>query len=165
MFEIKPLQKASIPHALERVERYRLLNEPRVAESICHDILQVDPDNQQALIMLLLAITDQFGDTDGKTEKDALELVPRLQDEYARRYYAGIIHERQGKASLSHSRLDAHYHAYELLRTAMEWFEKAEPIHPPGNEDAILRWNSCVRLIQYHRLKPRPNDDFQTYLE
>ena len=165
MFEIKPLQRESIPNAIERVERYRLLNEPRVAESICHDILQVDPDNQQALIMLLLVITDQFDMTDGKTGKDALELVPRLQDAYARFYYTGIIHERQGKASLTHIRPDAHYHAYDLLRTALEWFEKAEPIHPPGNEDAILRWNSCVRLIQFHKLKPRPKDDFQTYLE
>ena len=38
-----------MPAALEKALRYRLLNEPVEAESICRDVLEVDPDNQAAL--------------------------------------------------------------------------------------------------------------------
>ena len=30
----------------------------------------------------------------------------------------------------------------------MECFEKAEKIRPQGNDDAVLRWNRCLRLLQ-----------------
>ena len=60
MFELKTLSKEAISRSLERVERYRLLNEPAVAESICHAILHVEPAHQQALVMLILVTTDQF---------------------------------------------------------------------------------------------------------
>ena len=55
MSELKSLHKDAIPAALEKAERYRLLNEPGEAESICLDILHVDPENQQAIVTLLLA--------------------------------------------------------------------------------------------------------------
>jgi hypothetical protein len=29
----------------------------------------------------------------------------------------------------------------------MTWYERAEAMRPPGNDDAILRWNACARLI------------------
>ena len=41
----------------------------------------------------------------------------------------------------------------------MDWFEKAENIHPAANEDTVLRWNNCARLIMANRLKPRPRDE------
>jgi hypothetical protein len=165
MLELKRIQREAIPNAIQRAEHYRLLNEPRVAESICRDVLMVDPENQRTRIILILAITDLFGAEDGKSPRDALDLIPDIQDEYARSYYTGIIHERQAKAELAHHRPDSRHHAYELLMQAMEWFEKAEKIHPPDNQDAVLRWNSCARLIAYHKLEARPRDDFQPYLE
>jgi len=58
--ELKPLSREGVPHALEKAVRYRLLNEPADAESICHDVLAVDPENQEALTTLLLALTDQI---------------------------------------------------------------------------------------------------------
>ena len=61
MFELKPLSREAVPAALEKAMRYRLLNEPGEAESICHDVLHVDPGNQQAIVTLLLALTDRFG--------------------------------------------------------------------------------------------------------
>ena len=60
MFELKHIGPEAIPAALDKAERYRLLNQPDAAESICEDVLAVDPDNQPALITLLLALTDQF---------------------------------------------------------------------------------------------------------
>ena len=45
--------------ALEKAERYRLLNEPILAESICLDILDADPQNAKAVVTMLLAITDR----------------------------------------------------------------------------------------------------------
>ena len=59
-FEPKPISRESVPAALQKAERYRIINDPSSAESICLDVLTVDPENQQALVTLLLAITDQF---------------------------------------------------------------------------------------------------------
>src|SRR5262244_1472637 len=78
-FKLKVLSPAAIPAALERAERYRLLNEPTQAESICLDILEVDPESQPALILLLLSLTDQFGDSHFSIER-ALALLPRLNN-------------------------------------------------------------------------------------
>src|SRR6185436_7669709 len=100
MFELKPLSKNGIPAALERARHYRLLNEPGEAESICHDVLAIDADNQEALVILLLAITDRFGRGYSMGVTQAREVLPQLHDEYERSYYAGIICERRAKALL-----------------------------------------------------------------
>jgi tetratricopeptide (TPR) repeat protein len=158
MFELKKIHREAIPKALERVERYRLLNQPRVAESICHDILEIEPDNQQALVGLVLALTDQFEKEANKGINAALELIPRLAEEYTRDYYTGLVHERQGKARLARDYPGARFDAFELLSLAMEWYEKAQTLQPPDNDDAILHWNSCARIIVNNKLEPRPHE-------
>ncbi len=95
MFQLKLISKDTIPRALAKAERYRLLNEPQEAESICLDILCVEPDHHEALVMLLLAITSP-----------------------------GWFIE------------------------ALDFYEKARALSPPGNDDATLRWNACVRLLE-----------------
>lgn len=155
MFQIKPISKESIPIALEKAERYRLLNEPVLAESICLDILQADPNNMHAIVTMILAITDQFGHSSLADINQAKQLVAKLPDEYERQYYLGLICERQGKSKLDKHMPDGGFTAYEWLRDAMEHYEKAESIRPPGKDDAILRWNTCARLIMRHHLKPR----------
>ena len=79
MSELKQLSPQAIPAALEKAERYRLLNEPREAESICLDVLEADPDNQQALITLLLAVTDRFSKGYGVSDTQAKELLAKNQ--------------------------------------------------------------------------------------
>ncbi|MEO8648179.1 MAG: hypothetical protein ABI539_03340, partial [Acidobacteriota bacterium] len=61
MFDLKPLDQDAIPAALEKANRYRLLNEPGAAESIYLDILAVEPDDQEALKNIVLAMSDRFG--------------------------------------------------------------------------------------------------------
>jgi hypothetical protein len=164
MFEIKPIAKEFIPRALEKAERYRLLNEPGEAESICLDILQIEPNHQQALMILLLARTDQF--TTGMSVEHAREVLPRVTGEYERAYYAGLICERRAKALLEQASHGSRFVAYDWFRQAMSWYEKAEKLHPAGNEDAILRWNTCARiLIRNPDLKPQPEDPFEPPLE
>jgi len=58
MSDLKSLSKEAIPAALEKAELYRLLNEPGEAESICHDILKADSENQTAIFTVLLVLTD-----------------------------------------------------------------------------------------------------------
>ena len=154
MFELKRLSRDAVPAALEKAERYRLLNEPLEAESICRDILDVDPDNQEALVMLLLALTDQFDDRLGDAVEPAREALSRLRDEYSRLYYSGIFCERRAKAHLKRGGHRAGHSAYGWFREAMEHFEKATAVRPPANDDAILRWNTCVRMIARHKLQP-----------
>lgn len=165
MFQIKPISKESIPTALEKAERYRLLSEPMLAESICLDILEADPENHNALVTMLLAITDQFGTSLLSDTNHAKQLLARLPDEYDRQYYSGLICERQGKAKLGKRMPDGGFIAYEWLRDAMDHYEKAEAIRPPGKDDSILRWNTCARLIMRHNLKPRDEKYMEPPLE
>jgi hypothetical protein len=164
MFTLKSLSKEGIGAALEKAVRYRLLNEPRAAESICLDILAVDPENQQAIVTLLLALTDQLS-RDVSVASSARALLPQLQNEYERQYYAGIICERQAKAVLNRGAPGGESDAYEWFREAMDFFEQAEALRPAGNDDAILRWNACARLIMRNHLTPRPQDMVEPYLE
>jgi hypothetical protein len=159
MLNLKPLSKEAIPGALARVERYRLLNESEQAESICQDILLSDPENQQALISLLLAITDQFSSVAGTRVAEARELLPRLHDPYDRCYYAGIICERRARAFINQGSLGAGLYAWDWFQEAMRSYEKAEAIRPRGNDDSILRWNTCARFLNCHpQLTPMPEE-------
>ncbi len=166
MPELKSLHKDAIPSALEKAERYRLLNEPGEAESICLDILHVDPENQHAIITLLLALTDRFEKGYGISDTQTKELLTRLKSEYDRAYYSGIVAERRAKMKLRQNTPDCRFQAHDLLREAMHWFEKAEPLRPPGHDDAILRWNTCARIIERNKLVPRaPEEPIEFPLE
>jgi hypothetical protein len=149
MLELKPLHPDAVAAALARAERYRLLNEPSEAESICLDVLAVDPDNQAARIMLLLALTDQFDEAAG-AHRSARDVLGGLTSEYDRAYYAGIIAERRAKAQFARAGAAVSAGVYEWLTEAMEHFERAEALRQHGNDDARLRWNACVRFIQRH---------------
>jgi hypothetical protein len=149
MFDLKRLDADSVPAALSRAERYRLLNEPSEAESICLDVLAVDPGNQAARITLLLALTDQF-DEGAAAHTVARDVLAGLTSEYDRAYYAGIIAERRAKAQFARSGASATAGVYDWLVEAMRHFEAAESQRPPGNDDARLRWNACVRFLQRH---------------
>jgi hypothetical protein len=165
MFELKPISTEAIPQAIEKAHHYRLLNEPSAAESICLDVLEVDPENQQALVTLLLALTDRLAAGYAVGATQARDVLPRIKDEYQRTYYTGIICERQAKALLQKGGPGSRFDAYEWLRDAMEYYQKAETLRPLGNDDAILRWNACVRIITRNNLVPRTAEAFEPYLE
>ena len=157
---LKPISRAGIPAALQKAERYRLLNDSTAAESICLDILAVDEENQQALIMLLLAITDQVEQSEDAVQR-ARSVLPRLTDEYKRHYYAGIISERKAKAVLWRGVMGGDAVAHEWFHDAMKFYEKAEAVRPQANDEAILRWNTCVRLLQRHEVAERTSEEVE----
>jgi hypothetical protein len=151
MFDLKPLSREAIPTALAKAERYRLLNESEMAESICEDILAADPDNPQALVTMILAVTDQFrGERLADHTARARALIPRLAEEYERLYYAGIVCERRARAHLARSLPGGGPMAYAWFVDAMGLFERAIAVRPPGNDDAVLRWNACARTLDRH---------------
>ncbi|MBK8303015.1 MAG: hypothetical protein WBC19_08205 [Pyrinomonadaceae bacterium] len=156
MFELKPLHPEAVTAALEKANRYRLLNEPGAAESIYLDILAIEPENQEALINIVLAMSDRFGKDYAVGDARVAEYLTRIKDDYSRSYYTGIMYERRAKASLAKGGVGA----YELFRQAMDCFETAEAMRPVGNDDAILRWNGCARVIKTNALAPRdmPHD-------
>lgn len=149
-FQLKPLSHDAIQPALARAERYRFLNEPAEAESICRDVLRVEAENQQALVVLLLALSDQFGEHASGAAQEAEAIIPRLRDEYERAYYRGLVSERRAKALLNRGGPGTAASIYEWLSEAMESYERAEAIRPAGNDDAILRWNTCARILMRH---------------
>ena len=165
MFQLKPIHKDAVNQALEKANHYRLLNEPGAAESICLDVLEIEPENQQALVMMLLALTDRLTKGYAVGASLAKEVLPRIKDEYHRAYYEGIICERQAKARLQQGGPGSGHDAYEWLRDAMECYERAEAIRPAGNDDPILRWNACARIIMRNNLAPRATDASEPYLE
>jgi hypothetical protein len=165
MYQLKPISRDAIDEALKKAERYRLLNEPQLADSICQDILEIDPGNQEALKTQLLAMTDQFGTYSSSNVSSAKLLLNKFDNDYDREYYAGIICERQGNACIHRGRPGDHHSAYEWLSDAMEHFERAETLRPHRHDDAILRWNTCARQIMSHHLKPRVEQYVEPPLE
>jgi hypothetical protein len=146
--KLKTISRAGIPEAISKAELYRSLNEPEEAESICCDILAVEPEHQLALRLLGLAITDQFSGDAADRHAEAEKLFQKLVEPYERLYYTGLLHERRAKAQMRVGR-PPHTLA-PLFREAMRCFAEAEMIRPPGNDDALLRWNRCARLLQDH---------------
>lgn|ERR1700682_2053550 len=144
-FELKPISHHGVAEALEKVERYRLLNEPSLAESICLDVLHIEPGNQRALLLMLLSLTDQF--SNGVDPERAQEILPKLKNDYERAYYEGIIYERQAFALLRQGSPDSQ----DPFRKAMACYERAEHLRPTRNDDAILRWNTCARVLMRDR--------------
>jgi len=145
-YQLKSISRAGIPEALAKVELYRYLNEPEESESICRDILAVDPQQQLALRLLGLSITDQFVGGVSDRHREAEEVFERLADPYERLYYTGILYERRAKAQLSAGQ--SPHTLLPLFERALRNFGEAEKIRPADNDDAILRWNRCVRLLQ-----------------
>ena len=144
--KLKPISYGGIAEAISKAEVYRYLNEPGEAESICRDILSVEPGNQTALRLLGLAITDQFTGETSDHYSEA-ELVFRgLSSEYDRVYHLGLLQERKAKAQLRSGRPP--HTVLPIFEEAMRLFEAAEKIRPANTDDAILRWNRCVRLLE-----------------
>ena len=162
--QLKPITPEGVATALQKAERYRLLNESSAAESICLDVLEIEPANQEALVSLLLAITDQFAEELSEGVHRAREVLPRLSDEYERVYYAGIICERRARAQLQRGALGSAEVASEWFHDAMTWYETAERMRPAGNDEAILRWNTCVRMLAKHE-RAESNREYEPALD
>ena len=163
--ELKPIHPEAVPAAIEKAAHYRLLNEPGAAESICRDVLRIEPGNQRALITLVLSLTDQFGRPGRSRVGDARVVADQIAGSYEKAYYQGLISERAGKAELRRGGPSAEPAAHNWLREAMGWYARAEALRPAGNDDAILRWNACVRLLRDRQLAPRDEDRVEQPIE
>jgi hypothetical protein len=166
MYQRKRISDHAIPQALKKAERYRLLNEPAEAESICLDVLEVDPDNEEALVGLLLALSDQLEERMATAFRRAEELVERLPGEYARAYYGGLLCERRARAHRRRGGSDSGVAAHEWLQRALARFARAIELRPADNDEAVLRWNSCVRMLESDPALRAPHaDTFRPLLE
>lgn len=158
MFKLKPISQDCVENALAKAERYRLLGEPNEAESICLDILEIEPANRQAQISLVLALTDEIPAEAGSFAR-AMEAIPGLTSPYDRAYYSGIAWERRAKALHGSKGQGSSGYVYDWIVTALKFFEEAERLRPAGNDSSILRWNACVRFLDHnHELSPRTEE-------
>jgi hypothetical protein len=144
--ELKKISKNACARALALSERYRLLNEPDQAESICRDILEADPGNHDATRMLLLSLTEQFGHKRANVFQEAERIAGEMTSPYERAYYLGIVYERWGRRKLEEDVPD--YIAGEWLQKAMSLYEEAERLKPADDDSALLRWNTIARLLK-----------------
>jgi hypothetical protein len=106
--------------------------------------------------VIVLALTDQFSGGQSPGVNMAREYASKLPSPYERHYYSGIIFERQARALVA--KAHAAVYAYDAFREAMTCYEEAERVRPSGNDDALLRWNSCLRTIRRERLEPQTPD-------
>ena len=151
MFELKTLSPEAVPRALAKAERYRLLNEPGEAQSICLDVLAVDPDNQEALATMILALTDQFGADPSRVHEALDDGRAACATTTSAPTTPASSTSGAPRRSLAHGTPRGGSRAYEWLRQAMTCYEEADAIRPPNNDDARLRWNACARLIDRNR--------------
>jgi hypothetical protein len=165
MFELKRLNNDAIPAALEKAKQYRLLNEPSAAQSICLDILEIEPTNQEALVAIVLAMSDRLTRDYSIGELQIQTYLSKISDEYQRAYYSGIIYERRAKSIFNKNAVGNESTIYELFRQAMEWFEKAEAVSSAKNDNAILRWNECARIIDSNKLAPQEKSHGFDFIE
>jgi hypothetical protein len=153
--ELKKISREAIPKALELAERYRLLNEPEQAESIAQDVLITDPENQNAILTLILALSDQFMTHHGNSLHESEKLLAKLTSPYQNAYYRGVTLERWARAK---RREGLPLHAVDdWVERAMSCYAEAEKIRPAGNDDSILRWNTCARML--HRPTSQREDE------
>ena len=145
-YDVKRISTAGIAEAIKKAELYRSLNEPEEAESICRDILAIEPQHQLALRLLGLALTDQFTGQASDRYHEIEDIFLHLNDPYERLYYTGLLYERHAKAMLKAGQPPRSLLA--RFDQALRSFAEAEKVRPAGNDDAILRWNRCVRLLQ-----------------
>ncbi len=163
---IKPISREGVAAALQKAHRYRLLNDSVAAESICLDVLSIEPDNVEALVMHVLAITDQFITAQAADRARARIAVARLADPYQNAYYSGVVCERWAKAMLHRAVPESAEMAYDSIEKALGYYAKAEEVRPPGNDEVILRWNTCVRMLQRDpELRPREAEAWEPSLE
>jgi hypothetical protein len=99
----------------------------------------------------------RFAETIEKATHRRISAVEQIKGDYERAYYAGIIWERLGHAYIRQGGAGGGASAYHPLREAMTHYERAIEFAPPGNDDAILRWNTCARVIMHNtHVRPRP---------
>ncbi len=152
------IHKDSIGTVLDKARQYRSLREPDLAISICIDVFAVDPDNQDALVVYILALTDQCSHGGTKVQhKKIIETIVKLESEFHRHYYTGIFLERKARALLKNPMSQSF--AYEGLMEAIAKYEIAEKMAPKHCADPILRYNSCLRTIEKENLQPRAEFD------
>ena len=152
------IHTGAIDAALEKATQYRSLLEPEIAESICLDILHIDENNQQALVIYILALTDQINQAEKQSQiKAILRAIDKLDNDYQRYYYAGLLSERRARFLITQPM--SHSFSYDYFYEALENYHKAEKIRPEQNDEAILRWNSCIRTIQKEKFQPRRDSE------
>jgi tetratricopeptide (TPR) repeat protein len=152
------IHSGAIDSALQKAQQYRSLLEPEIAESICLDILNIDPDNQQAIVVYILALTDQLNQSERQSQiKEIERAIDKLVSEYQRYYYRGLFNERRARFMITQPM--SRTFAYEYFYEALQSYKQAEEIRPGNNDEAVLRWNSCIRTIQNEKLKPRKDSE------
>ncbi len=149
------IHKNTINSALDKAKQYRLLLEPELAVSICLDIFNIDKKHQETIIVYILALSDNLSKQ--KNDTKIFDAIKLLTSEYHKKYYTGIYHERKA-LSLMKGNMSASF-AYNLFTKAMDFYKQAIEISADDNDDAILRYNSCIRIIQHNRLSPRQDND------
>ena len=148
--ELKTLGADQVSSALAAAEQCRAGGEAETAESICTDILEVDPGNARAIELLLWSRVDLLGEGRYGGVERAQEALALVQSDFERHYLEGVICEQQARFLIGKRGRHSSRVAYDWFRHAMDAFEEAARI-APDRPEASLRWNACLRSIERDR--------------
>lgn len=156
--KLHDIRISAVKKALKKAKQYRSLLEPEIAESICLDILNIDPENQDVLIVYILALLDQISRTENQTHIKTIErTIDNLTSQYQRYYYLGLLSERRARHLLTQAM--SRSFSYDYFIEALTSYQQAIELCPQKNDEAILRWNSCIRTVETEKLKPRRDSE------
>ena len=142
-YRVKRISTAGIAEAIAKAELYRSLSEPEEAESICRDILTIEPQHQLAL--RLLGLPDRSVHRSWvRSYREAEEIFQQLND---RMNGTTTLGSRTSDARKRSSKPGNCLLTVQALRTGSYLSQRLRN-SPAENDDAILRWNRCVRLLQ-----------------
>jgi len=143
-WELKQLRARNLRAAVDLAKQYRDLNQPEDAESICRDVLEVSPYDEDAWRTLGLALTDQFASSWMMLFDEACAAFSNLRSEYEKLYFTGVAWERYAKAQLGAGHSNNAIHAFEQ---AMELFDRADGLGSADDPRPVLHYNRCVRAL------------------
>ena len=141
-----------------------MLNEPGEAESICLDILETDPENQPALITLLLALTDRFSKGYGVSDTQANHCSRGSRANTSAPTTRGFW-PSAGPRRNSRRDTPGPVITPTMIVRSDAAVREGRNVRPPGNDDALLRWNTCARMMAKNKLAARDEDRTEPVLE
>lgn len=145
--DLKILETGEIDAALAAAEACWSRSEVEVAQSICQDILEADPDHPTALELLFLSRVALLSKGLPKGVERAQELIPRFGSEFDRAFFSGVLRETQARYLLERRGRHSSFVAYSWFRHAMDDFDEAST-KDPNRPEPRLHWNACLRTLQ-----------------
>ena len=156
--DFKNLESADLDAALAAAQASWAELRAEETESICLDILELDPNHRSTLDLLLRCRIELLKKGLPQSVARAQELIPQLDSDFDQAFYSGMIREAQARYLLEKRGRATSGVAYSWFRHAMDDFAAASNLDA-GRVEPKLHWNACLRTLENNpQCVPPPED-------